>query len=111
MYEVVKKGTEYDYFTQEIINEFYKAIATQINSFLKEDHKRKPVITGCLILEKVPVINMGKKSVFIEFNAKMLPVGFVDAGVHNIIFFDEIPDIVLDRYNLLKGIKLENSET
>ena len=109
MYEVVEKGTEYDYFTKEIINEFYKAIATQINSFLKQDKNPKPVIAGSFILQNVPVIDMGEKSVYIEFNAKMLPVGFVDAGVHNIIFFDEIPDIVLDRYNLLKGIKLENS--
>ena len=37
-------------------------------------------------------------NVWIEYNAKLLPFGLIDAGVHNVIIYDEIPDILFDKY-------------
>ena len=37
-------------------------------------------------------------NVWIEYNAKLLPFGLIDAGVYNVIIYDEIPYILLDKY-------------
>lgn len=59
---------------------------------------------GAFALHDFPIKNGGKTNVWIEYNANLLPFGVVDAGIHECIIFDEIPDIVLDKYNKFKTL-------
>ncbi len=102
MYQVVKKGTEYELFSNDVINAFYTTIQKEIAIFLKATPNPKPAILGALVLHDVPMKPGGKINVWIEYNAKLLPLGLIDAGVHQCIIYDEIPDIVLDKYNNIK---------
>jgi len=77
-----------------------------ITAMLKETKNPKPVILGALALHDVPLRNGGKTNVWIEYNANLLPSGLVDAGIHECIIYDEIPDIILDKYNNIKTLVL-----
>lgn len=104
MYQIVKKGTENDLFSEGVINAFYETITKDITSLLKATEKPKPAILGALAFEDVPMKNGGKTNVWIDYNAKLLPFGLIDAGIHECIIYDEIPDIILDKYNNMKSI-------
>jgi hypothetical protein len=101
MYERVKKGTEYELFSRDVIGGIKSTIVTEITNFLKSKKKPKKAILGAFALKNVPLLNGGKTNVWIEYNAQILPIG-IDAGIHECIIYDEIPDIVLDRYNCVK---------
>ena len=72
---------------------------------VKTEKNLKESILGAIALHDVPMKNGDKKNVWIEYNANILAVGLVDAGVHECIIYDEIPDIVLDKYNNMTKIK------
>ena len=102
MYQIVKKGTEYELFSEEVINAFYATITKEITTMLKAIENPKPAILGAFALHDVPLKNGCKTNVWIGYNAKLLPLGLIDAGVHECIIYDKIPDIVLDKYNDIK---------
>lgn len=102
MYKIVKKGTEYELFSEGVINAFHTTIAKEITTMLKATKNPNPAILGAFALQNVPMKKGGKTNVWIEYNAKLLPMGLIDAGVHECIIYDEIPDIVLDKYNEIK---------
>jgi len=104
MNQVVKKGTEYELFSSDVIDAIYKKIAEEITKMLKATKKPKPFILGAFALHNVPMKKGGIVNVWIEYNAKILPLGLIDAGIHQCIIYDEIPDIVLDKYNNMKTI-------
>jgi hypothetical protein len=106
MYQVVKKGTEYELFSEGVENALFTTITKEITAMLKETKNPKPVILGALALHDVPLRNGGKTNVWIEYNANLLPSGLVDAGIHECIIYDEIPDIILDKYNNIKTLVL-----
>jgi hypothetical protein len=60
-----------------------------------------------LALVNIPTKNGDKTNAWVEFTATELSNGVIDAGINNIIIYDddEIPDELLDRYNLLKEAK------
>ena len=104
MYEIIKKGREYELFSEFVINEFYNTITKEIITMLKETKKPKPEILGAFVLHDVPMIKGGKTNLWVEYNAKRLPSGLIDAGIHECIIYDEIPDFVLDKYNKIKTL-------
>jgi hypothetical protein len=104
MYQIVKKGTEYELFSEGVINALYATIQKEITAMLKATENPKPAILGAFALHDVPMKKGGKTNVWIEYNAKLLQFGLIDAGVHNCIIYDEIPDIVLDKYNDIKTL-------
>lgn len=104
MYQIVKKGTEYELFSEGVISALYATITKEITAMLKATKNPKPVILGAFALHDVPMKKEGKTNVWIEYNAKLLPFGLIDAGIHQCIIYDEIPDIVLDKYNDIKTL-------
>jgi hypothetical protein len=108
MYEIIKKGSEYELFSEVVINELYNKIAKEITTMLKETKKPKAEILGALALHDVPILKGGKTNLWIEYNAKILPLGLIDAGIHECIIYDEIPDFVLDKYNKIKTLIYNN---
>lgn len=109
MYQV-KKGEEYELFSENVINHFYNEIQNQIIELLNKTKKPKPAILGGFCINDVPMKNGQKTNVWIEYNAHILKGGLVDAGVHECILYDEIPDIVLDKYNDIKTIIYNESK-
>jgi len=103
MYQIIKKGTEFDVFDECVIDAFYNTITKEISTALKTYENPKPAILGSFSLHDIPLKKGGKTNVWIAFNAKLLPFGMVDAGIHECIIYDEIPDIVLDKYNDMKA--------
>jgi hypothetical protein len=110
MYQIVKKGMEYDLFSDQVMYVFYNKISDEISTMLKTTKEPKPAILGAFALHDVPLKTGGKTNVWIEYNAKILPFG-IDAGVHQCIIFDEIPDIILDKYNELKTLLFKDAIT
>jgi hypothetical protein len=104
MYQIVKKGTEYELFSENVINSIYSTIEKEITTMLKATKNPKPAILGAFALQDVPMKKGGKTNVWIEYNAKILPLGLVDAGIHECIIYDKIPDIVLEKINKIKDI-------
>lgn len=109
MYQIVKKGTEYELFSEDVVNALFATITQEITTMLTETKKPKPAILGAFALQEVPIKTGGKTNVWIEYNAKILPFGLVDAGIHQCIIYDDIPDVVLDKYNDMKTIVFSNS--
>ena len=57
-----------------------------------------------LIFHNVPLLDERILNVYVEWNAKIIPPLGFDVGVHKCIIYDEIPDDLLDSYNRLKKI-------
>ena len=97
-------------FSENVINAIFTTITKEITKMLKATENPKPAILGAFALHDVPMKKGGKTNVWIEYNAKLLPLGLVDAGVHQCIIYDEIPDIVLDKYNDIKTLLFDALE-
>jgi len=109
MYQIITKGTEYEIFDKNVIDGIFVTIAKEITELLQKTTNPKPAIIGALAFENVPLKKGGTTNVYIEYNAMVVvPAGtslaVVDAGVNECIIYDEIPDIVLDKYNDLKTV-------
>ena len=104
MYHIIQKGTEYEIFSESTINSMYATISKELTSFLKQNKNPKPVLLGAFALHNVPLKDGNIKNVWIEYNANILPLGLIDAGIHQCIIYDEIPDVILDKYNDIKKI-------
>jgi hypothetical protein len=106
MYQVVKKGDEFDLFTHEVLEALYRRISEEIVKMLSQTENPKPAILGAFAVHNVPMSDGSAKNVWIEYNGFIVG-GMVDAGVHQCIIYDEIPDIILDRYNNMKALLFE----
>lgn len=104
MYQIVKKGTEHKFFSEDVINHIYTKIQNEITKYLSSTQSPEDGILGAFALHDVPMKNGIKKNVWIEFNAIKLGFGFFNGDIHNCIIYDEIPDIVLDRCNEIKAV-------
>jgi len=115
MYQIIKNDGE-QFFSDEIIDLFYERIGQIINEDAEEKKEYKPYFKGGFGLHDVPLKNGNTTNVWIEFDAKLIPIpnenkGLVDAGISQVIIYDEIPDILLDRYNELKeAVKKHNGQ-
>ena len=98
MHIQVKAGTEYSYFDTNSIYLFYEAINQEIQKLLLVEKNPENSIIGAFALHNITLKGGEVYNVWIEYNAKLLPFGLIDAGVHNVIIYDEIPDILLDKY-------------
>ena len=101
MYQIIKKGNEYQLFNIDVINSIYETIGKEAIDLLKTIKDPKKYILGCFAIGNVPLLDGSITNLWIEYNAEILPIG-IDVGIHNAIIFDEIPDIVLDKYNNVK---------
>jgi hypothetical protein len=104
MYEIVTKGKEYEMFPTEVIKHFYKIISEEITSYLsKKKGEIEPVILGGMGFNQVTLKDGRAVNVWLEYNAKILAFGVVDAGIHKCAIYDGgIPDEILDSYNKVK---------
>jgi hypothetical protein len=106
MYQIIKNDGE-QFFSDEIVDFFYERIGQIINEDAEEKKEYKTYFKGSFGLHDVPLKNGNTTNVWIEFDAKLIPIpnekkGIVDAGISQVIIYDEIPDVLLDRYNELK---------
>ncbi len=100
MYESITEKTMTELFPDYVIYQFYKAIVDQTTQ--NNPTKQRNSI-GCFAIANVPLKNGGETNIWIEYDA-ILENGFYDSGIQKIIIYDEIPDIILDRYNELKQL-------
>jgi hypothetical protein len=111
MYKIIEKGTEYDIFTEDVISSLYEAITREIKKELKKSKSSNEWLIGSLALHDIPLMDGDNVNVWIGYNAKILPFGIVDAGIHECIIYDGIPDIILDKYNDIKGKVFKKEDT
>jgi hypothetical protein len=106
MYHILKKGEEGDMFTEETAKKIALSIAKETAIKLKEMGTFKSNLKGCLSLHGVSLKGGGTTNLWVEYSLKIIELesGYrVDTGVHDIILYDdEVPDVILDRYNKFK---------
>lgn len=103
MYKIIKKGEEYNTFNEDVVEHFYSVITEEISKMLSEVKDPKDIILGAFALHDIPLKKGGIANVWIEYNAKIISEGMVDAGVHECVIYDGIPDFVLDKYIKIKN--------
>jgi hypothetical protein len=102
MYQILETGDEYDIFSVVIVEEIYDKITKEIMEAMKEKEFIKQPMGGAIGFNDVPTKDRGKINVWISYVAEKLPMGFFDVTIHECIIYDEIPDIILDKYNEFK---------
>ena len=102
MYQILETGDEYEIFSVVIVEELYDKITKEIMGAIKENKNIKQPMAGAIGFNDVPTKEIGKINVWISYIAEKLPVGFIDVTIHECIIYDEIPDIILDKYNEFK---------
>lgn len=102
MYKNLSPGEEKVLFDPKIEYYFFQYIQEDILKYLKKVKNVKKVIVGAMALHDVPLLDGQKTKIWLEYNGRLLPIG-IDCGITKLIIFDEIPDEVLDRYNLIRA--------
>lgn len=114
MYKILSGSDEMsEVFEESTIIQFINAVSKEIYGFLEKEKNPKPNFYGTMALGKVPLIDGKEINVWLEYDARLIKMGnsfALDAGFKKVIIFDEIPDIVLDRYNFAKKITFENKK-
>lgn len=110
MHIIITKGMEFGYFSRETLDRFQRVIGKEIEKVLNQQKKPEPIVFGGFVLKDIDLIDGRKMNVWIEYNGKILSSGLIDTEVHNCIIYDEIPDIVLDRLNVLNQVKAQSEE-
>lgn len=109
MYRVLEKGEELRIFTTETMDRVCASIEEEITIQLKKIENPKPLFAGCLSLYEVPLKKGGDANLWVEYTGKLIKykgATAVDTGITRMIIYDEeIPDVVLDRYNEYKNMK------
>jgi hypothetical protein len=106
MYQILETGDEYEIFSIVIVEELYDKITKEIIGAMKENESIKQPMLGAIGFNDVPTKDRGKINVWISYIAEKLPVGFFDVTIHECIIYDDIPDIILDKYNEFKKSNL-----
>lgn len=102
MYQILETGDEYEIFSIVIVEELYDKITKEIIEAMKENESIKQPMAGAIGFNDVPTKERGKINVWISYIAEKLPMGIFDVTIHECIIYDEIPDIILDKYNEFK---------
>jgi len=106
MYQILETGDEYEIFSIVIVEELYAKITKEIMGAMKENESIKQPMAGAIGFNDVPTKDNSKINVWISYIAEKLPVGFIDVAIHECIIYDDIPDIILDKYNEFKKSNL-----
>ena len=106
MYQILKTGDEYEIFSIVIVEELYDKITKEIMGAMKENESIKQPMAGAIGFNDVPTKDRGKINMWISYIAEKLPFEFFDVTIHECIIYDEIPDIILDKYNEFKKSNL-----
>jgi len=111
MYKEVVKGTEYELLSDSTITMMMEQIRISVIESLESRKASGPIIIGCLAWHDIKLKDGTIKNMYIEYDAKILPVGMVDAGINYMIIYDEIPDLLLDRLSKLKSSLISETIT
>lgn len=97
-YTSIEKGKEFDYFSKETIQKFIIDFSNDIEN----EKEEKKYYKGAVAYKSIENLKGEKVEVWIEWNAQRINDA-LDIGITKCIFYDEktIPDIVLDRWNLM----------
>lgn len=108
MYCIIEVGSIFDHFSQNVFEELTKKLVTTITErYLKEKEGKDNAVIGASVFADVKTVQFGKNRVFIIYKAHFHDNGMFDTKIRDLIIFDEIPDIVLDKINSLKKNPLE----
>lgn len=102
MYQILEEGDEYEVFSVVIVEELYSKITNEIIEAMAKSKPIKHPVCGAIGFNDVPTKEIGKINVWISYIAERLPKGIFDVTIHECIIYDEIPDIILDKYNEFK---------
>lgn len=104
-HKILEKGSEYDYFSTDVVMSFFAKIVNEITPFiLINTFVDDEAMLGAIIVHGAKMTNGKSTNVYIEFNAQILPSYAINVGIHECIIYDGMPDFILDKYNDLKGI-------
>jgi len=109
MYRDLKKGEEDEVFSQSVFSTFIGVVGKEIDKLI-ENGALGPCIAGGFALYNISMIDGNKTNVWVEYVGKVIPPGVIDCSISRIIIYDDMPDIVLDRYNEFKAaiLKIDN---
>jgi hypothetical protein len=106
MHVVIDRKNPLEYFDEDFYDFIHKAIEKQVfvenpdfKSFKVGSNK-----SGGMIYEDLLVNDENLKNIWIEYDANVVKKGIILSQVVDLIIYDEIPDIVLDRINKLKKL-------
>jgi hypothetical protein len=106
MHVVIDRKNPLEYFDEDFYDFIHNSIEKQV---LAENPNLKSIKVGSnksggMIYEGLLVNDENLKNIWIEYDANVLKAGIILVQVVDLIIYDEIPDIVLDRINELKKI-------
>lgn len=116
MYKIIDKENEDEFFSEHVISELHRAIAVNVQEEVVEKKSYKPYFLGAFALHDVPLLNGDKQNVWVEYDAKLVMIpgeskAVLEPRITACIVYDEIPDILLDKYNnLIEAAKKLNAE-
>lgn len=116
MYKIIDKENEEEFFSEYIISELHRTIAVEIQKEVEEKKSYKPYFLGAFAAQDVPLLNGDKQNVWVEYDATLVMVpgeskAVLAPRITACIVYDEIPDILLDKYNnLIEAAKKLNAE-
>lgn len=104
MHVVIDRKNPLEYFDDDFYDFIYKAIEKQV---LVENPDIKSIKVGSnkkggMVYEDLLVNDKGLKHIWIEYECDVLDRHILLANIIDLIIYDEIPNIVLDRINKLK---------
>lgn len=104
-HEIINKGSEYDYFSVDVVMSFFGKIVNEITPFIaKNTFDPDEAILGAIAFHGTKMLDGKSTNVYIEYTAQILPSGGITAGIIECILYDEMPDFILDRYNHIKEL-------
>lgn len=104
MHKVLKLEDK-NLFSQQTLQSFDLSVAKDLQKLI-DQNKMKEMAAGGILLKDVLMKDGTKINVWLDWVAKTIKKGVLDVMISKITIFDEIPDDILDRYNLLKNHKL-----
>ena len=107
MYKIIEKEETEDFFGKEEEDLFFDTIRMHVLDEMPEEGLTEKGVYGSIVLSDVFLKNGDKTNVYLEFHGVPFLLG-LDVIIKQIIIYDEIPDIVLDRINMLKEHEKES---
>ena len=103
MYKEIEKEAT-NYFSENVVDLLFNTIQDNLKEHFKNGNIPKENVFGSFIVNDIELKSGDLTNVYVEYIGTLIqPLG-VDTKIVKIIIFDEVPNIVLDRYNNYKKI-------
>ena len=107
MHVVIDKSNPLEYFDREFYDWIHRAVEKQILNEEKElvgTLKVGSFKKGGMIYEDLLDNDEGLKHIWIDYESNVLSDHIIHTQINDLIIYDEIPNIILDRINEFKSL-------